>query len=373
LLVEQAVPPEARLVIRISTILLALAAFNGGLGQERELFNSAHATPLPAEMAKALKNIPFDPAPPKLIFNTHYVTSNELRHHVYKPHLATRGGIYIGVGSDQNYLLAAWQKPDLLLVVDFDLVVVDLHRVYRILFANSQTPAQLMAFWSRLGIKKAVRLIEAATPSRSLKKRLLWTYRYSRKKVEKRLGQTVRLYKKRNVSTFLSDQQQFETIKRLFAEGRVVAYRGDYTGYRTIKGIGAFARRFKLPVNVLYLSNVEYYFDYAKDRFRQNMAELPFGNESAVLHTIPVSRDTYTYSLVKGPTYQAWLRCCCIKKASWFLRYGKKQPLEHFIIVEQNPQAFAKSAGRARGLRKRLEREIARKPYCLRKTRRRRK
>ena len=81
-----------------------------------------------------------DPPPPELVRDTHYIVSNESRQDLFKDSIAAHGGALLGVGSDQNYLLAGWSRPELLILFDFDQVVVNVHRVYRAFFLNAATP-----------------------------------------------------------------------------------------------------------------------------------------------------------------------------------------------------------------------------------------
>ena len=46
----------------------------------------------------------------------------------------------MGVGTDQNYLIAGWSRPEVLVLMDFDQVVVDLHRVYQLAFLHAESP-----------------------------------------------------------------------------------------------------------------------------------------------------------------------------------------------------------------------------------------
>ena len=60
-----------------------------------------------AEIAQAIAAIAPDPPPPKLASNTHYMISNEDRPQVFRDVVKDRGGVYVGVGSEQNWLIGA--------------------------------------------------------------------------------------------------------------------------------------------------------------------------------------------------------------------------------------------------------------------------
>ena len=77
---------------------------------------------------KVLADIPTDPAPAHITNDAHFLTSNENQHFFWKKAIeAAPGGIFIGIGTDQNYVMAPWGRPEYLILVDFDQMIVDLH------------------------------------------------------------------------------------------------------------------------------------------------------------------------------------------------------------------------------------------------------
>ena len=67
---------------------------------------AAALSPVSQEWTEQLNHIVSDPPPPHLVRGTHYVISNEDRHDLWLKTIANKGGAYIGVGTDQNYVLA---------------------------------------------------------------------------------------------------------------------------------------------------------------------------------------------------------------------------------------------------------------------------
>ena len=60
---------------------------------------------------------------------------------------------------------------------------------------------------------------------------------------------------------------------------------GNLTGPNTVQTIASASAALGLPVNVLYLSNAEEYYDYTT-QYRANIQALPVTPESVVLRTI---------------------------------------------------------------------------------------
>ena len=77
------------------------------------LAQPAALTPLSAEVRQALVAVRSDPPPKSLILDRHYSTSNELRQYLYRHKIKPAGGLYIGVGSEQNYVLGGWARNPL--------------------------------------------------------------------------------------------------------------------------------------------------------------------------------------------------------------------------------------------------------------------
>ena len=46
---------------------------------------------------------------------------NEDHLDLFRPAVKDKGGLYIGVGTDQNYLLGAWARAEALVLMDFDI------------------------------------------------------------------------------------------------------------------------------------------------------------------------------------------------------------------------------------------------------------
>jgi hypothetical protein len=108
---------------------------------------------LSAELRARLARIPDEGTPDP---GEHYPVSNEWRHDLWLPAIRDLGGIFVGVGPDQCYTLAAMQNASLALLVDFDPMVPLVHRMYAVLVPASDTPDALVArFRTRTRVRRA--------------------------------------------------------------------------------------------------------------------------------------------------------------------------------------------------------------------------
>lgn len=267
------------------------------------------ATPvlaLPPEAIEALEKIPSDPPPEALTQNRSYYASDEHELYLFKEVIKERGGIYMGLGTDPNYVFAAWANAELILIVDFDQNIVDLHKIYGAFFKTADSPETFLNLWKKENQEFAYAAIDAHNTKRA--KWLKRVYDAGRKRVYERLVWMKDTYPKHNVTTFLDDPAQYAYIQKMWREGKVRAYRGDLTKDKTLTAIGKFAKKNQLEVRTLYLTNAEYYFPFATGNYVKNITGLPMPEDSVVLHTFPRGNKEYRQLYHSGPAYQKVLK-----------------------------------------------------------------
>mgnify|MGYP000193263526 CR=1 FL=1 len=163
-----------------------------------------------------------DPRPPSIVRDTHYIVSNEDNHYVWRNNIENRGGVFIGVGTDQNYVMAGWARPELLVLMDFDQVVVDLHRVYRVLFLNSPTPQDFLDLWEERNVRRVEEMIDALQTDAATRAGMLRAYRTAHYSVPRRLRKIDAMYRPLGVRWFMNDLSQYRYLVELFRTGRVI-------------------------------------------------------------------------------------------------------------------------------------------------------
>jgi hypothetical protein len=251
-----------------------------------------------------------DPPPKKLTNEQHYFISNERFLDAWHGSFGPLGGVYVGVGTDQNYVLAGWCRPEVLVVVDFDQLVIDLQWVYWAFLRHAKTPNDFVALWApdAGNRRRAQALIEATYGDDEVTRRkAVAIWRRTHRLVHKRLERAQERFAEASAPSFLDDQAQYDFVRSLVLNDRVFAVRGDLLAEQTMKDLGEVARRAELPIRVLYLSNTEMYFNYSRS-FKPNILGLPFDEQSIVLRTLPVKPADYRYLVQPGETFQAWLR-----------------------------------------------------------------
>ena len=273
-----------------------------------------------AQVRDALASIRPDPAPKEITRGIHYVVSNEKKHYLWRPHVEHLGGIAIGVGAEQNYMLAGWARPEVLILMDFDGYIPWLHLAYAAAFHHAKTPAEMVALWRESGRRTLVELVEARydrPTARNVKRAIKHAW-----SVGAHLARIRRDYRDRGIPCFLTAQNQYDHIRDLTRRGRVLAIRGDLTGERTMADIAAVSQELDLPVRVVYLSNAEYYFPFRAGRYRDNMSGLPYDPRSLVLRTWPRRGNEYRYYEQRGVDFVTWLEHGTARDASALVKHA---------------------------------------------------
>lgn len=286
-------------MLRISARVLALLGLAMLLVQQPELARARRAAP-PAASAfdldpshtlsdaqrARLAAIPDEHTPDP---GEHYPVSNEWRHDLWQPSIQDIGGIYVGVGADQGYTLAAMQNASLALLVDFDPVVPLVHRMYSVLIPASDSPAALAARFSTAQARETRAMIETGLAGDPQLPAILRLFDRTRARWARYMGAVMR---SRYGSTWLGDATLYARVRTLFQNGRIVARNGDVTAATTLRDIGRVSQEFGVPVRVIYFSNAEQFFPYTPD-FTLNMQGMNTDARTVVLRTFRHRSATY--------------------------------------------------------------------------------
>lgn len=300
--------------------------------------------PLPDEVRERFASLPHDPKPEALVRNSHYWISNELNQDLWYEHVADQGGAYLGVGTDQNYLLAGWAKADLVVVVDFDASIADLHQVYILFFEESETYEDFYERWAPSSEEDSLALIDERLGDRPDHAQIRKSYEIARQLVWARLRRVRKIYPERDIPTFVSDQAQYDHVRTLARNGRVFAHRGDFTADETMVALGKAMHDSGFTFNVIYLSNVEQYVDYTPG-WRRNFIELPVGDKAVVVRTLGwgafgfAEGEKYHYNVQPAEKFQQWLRTSRVTNLPRMLYYRTKTDTQGLSLLDGEVQS----------------------------------
>lgn len=219
---------------------------------------------------------------------THYLHSNETRHDLFFPYVAGKGGAYVGVGSDQNYTLAAVAGAELMLLFDIDARAVDVHLIYEVLVQRAETPQALRVHFEEGNRDATMAVLDEALASKpdDVRRRVVRTFKVGRETLLRHIDRIIDRTVDGEPASWMSKPELYAHVRDLFRKGRVRIMAGNLTGTRTMQSVAAAAKAFGTPVQVLYLSNAEEYFKYTHGGFAAGVKALPHTADSVVLRTI---------------------------------------------------------------------------------------
>ena len=257
----------------------------------------------------------------------------------------SRGGVYIGVGTEQNFSYIAASRPDIAFIVDIRRENLLQHLLYKALFTQARDRTSfLMLLFSRqnregesdaigrpertAAITDVLDYIDTSTTADSLLfkenwKRLrqevrrygiedrddldkmLYIYRSFYEKqlsiryAETRLGNGLSYptfrelmagtTKEGEFSSFLSTEDTFGFVTNLHHRNLIIPVVGNFAGGKALRAIGTFAEANGTSVSVFYVSNVEYFlinhFYYVFKWYVANVDALPIDEHSLMIRS----------------------------------------------------------------------------------------
>ena len=326
----------ARLSLRHAAGLVALVSILSG----RATPAGGPTLDLPAKLDDAeFWTLSQNLSEPNGTFGSDNLTSNETHMQLVIPPLLERvgtGGVYLGVGPEQNFTYIANLKPKIAFILDIRRGNRDLHLLYKALFelaadradfvsllfsrprpdglSTDSTAGEIFAAFDRVGTSEALYETNYRRVETTLVRRyqlpitvadaagIEYVYRhfyrfgprltYSSSGSGASSGATyaslMTFADRAGVSrSYLADEDRFRTVKALEAANLIVPVVGNFAGPKALQGIGAWLRERGATVSAYYLSNVEDYLSRQNSwlDFCRNAASLPLTDTSAFIRT----------------------------------------------------------------------------------------
>jgi hypothetical protein len=312
---------------------------------------SASAAKLPSRLSDSeFWTLITDLSEPGGTFRSENLLSNEARFQYVIPDLVKNirpGGVYLGVGPEQNFTYIAAVRPAIAFIVDIRRGNLDLHLMYKALFELSADRADFVGrLFSRkrpAGLRRgstAAQIFAAYTqvePSddlyqrnlRDIQRQLVSKHSFALtaddlKSVEHvygaffQFGPTIQYSSNEGLGSayqptyvdlmlatdtsgrtrgYLTSDEAFGFVKELESRNMVVPVVGNFAGPKAIRTVGAYLKQRESSVSVFYLSNVEQYLRLQRtwNTFCANVAALPLDDMSTFVragHGGRVARGT---------------------------------------------------------------------------------
>lgn len=277
---------------------------------------------------------------PSGYFDTDNLISNEKSYLHVVPHLeqsGVSGGVYIGVGPDQNFSYIARIRPTVAFIVDIRRDNLLLHLLFKALFAMSRNRVEYLSLltgrpvpdrvegWRDASIDEIVAYIDGAKPSSTLAldrrlhdaiqrfgvpvsaQEFATLDRFHAAFVGSGLslrfqsfGRPTQSYnptyrelltetdQKGRQLSYLASEEDFQFVRSLQGRDGVIPVVGDLGGTHTLAAMGRWMTERQERLSAFYVSNVENYL-FRGGSFRQymeNLNRLPRTDRSVIVRSI---------------------------------------------------------------------------------------
>lgn len=253
--------------------------------------------------------------------------------------VAPPGGVYIGVGPDQNFTYIAHLRPSWAFILDIREDNLLLHLLFKALFELAPTRIEYVTLlfgrpapstpmdWEGRELEELLLYVDTATAVEPERGRIrarvdsaiatfgvpldqaAWRTidRFHRSFMQEGLGLRFRSFGREprwfyptyrefvlerdlqgRRANFLAAVETYRVVRALQLSDRIVPVVGDFAGRHALRAIGSFVARQGRRVEVFYTSNVEFYLfrsgTYAA--FIANVAALPIREESIIIRSV---------------------------------------------------------------------------------------
>lgn len=247
--------------------------------------------------------IPYEEGEKKSLTADHYIFSNERRIELFHPYVKDVRGGYVGVGTDQNFTLAAWAKSEYMWLMDFDIYSVRVNQIHIALLKQCPEYSCFKNAWDPKNKELTWNILENEYKDLPELKQLKDVFRYAIRPehVPSRWKELEYMSKKFGFRSFHNTPDDYNHIRGLAMNNRIRTAKGDLTRFGTMQHIASVATEMKLPIRVLYTSNAEDYFTFPKN-YRDNILSLPTDPTSIHVRTLSVGSKTI-FGFPEGEKY----------------------------------------------------------------------
>jgi len=276
-------------------------------------------------------------------FRSDNFVSNEDTYQRVIPDLTRKlrpGGVYLGVGPDQNFTYIAAIQPKLAIITDIRRQNMMLHLMYKALFEMSHSRSEFLSkLFSRpapltlsdnVDAKRLLDAFLAEKSDRALEKEGLASilaqlrdrhhfalslddsksvehvyhsfvtagpeirYSFPSQAYLRRFPSYAELMSETDGAggggqnrSYMASEENFQAIRKMESENRIIPVVGDFAGEKALRSVGRYLKEHGATVSAFYTSNVEFYLFQSDDwkKFLDNIAELPVSKDSVVIRS----------------------------------------------------------------------------------------
>jgi len=222
--------------------------------------------------------------------------SNENRIDLFKKHIQDLGGGYVGVGTTQNFTLAAWARSEWIWLMDYTRITVAANRIHIAFLKHAATPEEFERLWRADTATEAYAVLDreyAGDPELPYLKSAWASVAHY---VRWHAVVLRRVSAEHRYGNWFTDVKTYDFIRDRALKGRIIALRGDLQGSVTMRGIAENAARMGVTIRVLYLPNAEEFLGNYTSQFVANMMALRIDERSILLRTLTVQNKLFPWA-----------------------------------------------------------------------------
>jgi hypothetical protein len=214
-----------------------------------------------------------------------YIKPNEARNYLFAPYIKNIRGGYIGIAADANYTFLTYAKSEYVWLMDFNINIVNLHKINQIFIIESETAQEFLSKWNPKNRKDVLKILESNFGSTSEWKNIknfyevnqagLYEHYYSQSFPEKLMGDF----------GWLRNPDNYSYLRNLHILKRISIFEGDLLKNKTLFNIGNTAKKLNIPIRIFYPSNAEEFWKFSKN-YKRNILNLPFDEATLILRTV---------------------------------------------------------------------------------------
>ena len=315
----------------LAAVVVALVLGTAPSAQRAQPAGAPATTPLPPRLSdEEFWRLSTSSSEPNGFFRSDNLTSNEMQYQYVIPDLVSRvrpGGVYLGVGPEQNYTYIVATKPALVVIFDVRRGNMLLQLMYKAIFEMAQDRADFLSIlFSRPrpdGLSTTTSVTDLLNAFKPVPPNVLM-FRDNLAAIKARLTDThgfglgpsdlagiqgvftsfygsgfaLRAYPQYDdlmtatdmdgaFRSYLATETAWNAMKDLETRNLVVPIVGDFAGPKAIRAVGIYLKEHGATVSTFYLSNVEQYLyqDNKWGGFCRNAATLPLDRASTFIRT----------------------------------------------------------------------------------------
>ena len=224
--------------------------------------------------------------------------TNESRLDIFQRYLENlEGGVYIGVGSIQNFTLACWAHADEIYMIDFTSIVVKNNLAHIAFLQAAKSRIDYISFWHK-NYQGGLSVLKKKYRRGRKRIQVIRAFKKSRYHFRRHFVQLKKAEKKYNYQTYLSSDSIFACAKSLAKNNKIHSLPGNLLSKGTYATIGPYLKNQGKQVSVLYLSNAEEYkgfWPFSK-QYQKNIHSLPAKKNAKLLRTFSLRAKWFLWA-----------------------------------------------------------------------------